>query len=78
MIIVFKTKLKIVKNYYFYFSQAFALTSCFSNNLPDSMFGIKINDNAGNYVDIKKGIELKDRPGFLNFLKLKVLNLTDW
>ena len=40
-----------------------------SNSLPDSIFGIKINDNAGNYVDIKKGIELKDRPGFLNYFE---------
>lgn len=51
------------------FTSFFALTSCFSNNLPDSMFGIKINDNAGNYVDIKKGIELKDRTGFLNYFE---------
>ncbi|MDA9768077.1 hypothetical protein N9C71_02690 [Candidatus Pelagibacter sp.] len=54
----------------------------YSDNLPSKIFGITLNDNAINYVDLEKGTALDSRPGVIiykesNEVKIKGLVKND-
>ena len=40
-----------------------------SNNLPDSIFGIKINKDAARHIDLNKGKTSEDRPGIISYFE---------
>ena len=41
----------------------------FSDDLPIKLFGIKINDDASNHVDISKGKISEERPDIISYFE---------
>jgi len=47
-----------------------------SNSLPDSIYGVKINNDAARHVDLNKGKTSKDRPGIISYFEKDDLKIS--